>query len=50
MVQWEYKILELDEYDTEEVLDYLNELGKIGWENYHISTSLRTYFFRRATN
>ncbi len=46
-MHWEYLIESFDEWDESDVQELLNKLGQERWELVHVSTSLRTYFFKR---
>jgi hypothetical protein len=47
-MKWEYLVYDHEEWIGEsDISNWLNDLGKQGWELVHVSNSLRTYFLKR---
>ncbi len=44
---FEYLIKEYDEYNKKQIEKDLDSIGEQRWELTHVSSSLRTYFFKR---
>ncbi len=45
--KWEYLVESYESFDERSIQSDLNRFGKEGWDLVSVSTSLRTYIFKR---